>query len=106
MYRFKSDRIRAHRDTNQSFGKEPTIAGLSIGVPREICFKRVEYDNTNHHLSKLDKKTQNLNFSRRLESRSLFIMSGSSQKYWTHEIPPGVEEGVRFSLTFREFILG
>ena len=104
MYRLKSDRIRAHRDTEQSFGEEPTIVGLSIGAPRDICFKRVEYDNIGGHLSKLDRKKQNLNFSKRLESRSIFIMCGSSQKKWTHEIPPGEEDGIRFSLTFREFI--
>jgi alkylated DNA repair dioxygenase AlkB len=104
MYRLKSDRIRAHRDTEESFGKEPTIVGLSIGAPRDICFKRVEYDNIGGHLSKIDRKNQNLNFNKRLESRSLFIMCGSSQKKWTHEVPPGEEEGIRFNLTFREFI--
>ena len=67
-------------------------------------FKRVEYNNTNCNKKKLDKPKQNLNFSYKLESGSLFIMGGCSQKYFTHEIPVADTDKLRYSLTFREFI--
>jgi len=103
-YRTGKDYITAHRDTNQSFGEYPTIIGLSFGSERDLLFKRVEYDNTNCNKKKLDKLKQNLNFSYKLESGSLFIMGGCSQKYFTHEIPISDTDKLRYSLTFREFI--
>ena len=89
-YRNSKDYISPHRDTNISFGEYPTIAGLSIGSEREIVFKRT------------DQKGKIFKF--KLNSGSLFIMGGCSQKYYTHEIPPVNNENVRYSLTFREFI--
>lgn len=104
-YRNGQDKIRAHRDTEESFGKEPTIVGLSLGSTRDICFTRVIYDGSNRYLSKIDREKQDLNFSMRLETGSLFIMAGSSQKYFTHEVPESIQdEGVRYSLTFRELL--
>ena len=89
-YRNSKDYISPHRDTNISFGEYPTIAGLSIGSEREIVFKRT------------DQKEKIFKF--KLNSGSLFIMGGCSQKYYTHEIPPVNNKNVRYSLTFREFI--
>ena len=60
---------------------------------------------------KLDKLNQNLNVQQQLESGSLFIMGGSSQRFFNHEIPKStdidsseMESRCRYSLTFREFI--
>jgi len=93
--------IKPHRDTELSFGKEPVIIGISIGSPRELKFNRLLYNGTNKFLSKKDKQNKHLNFSYKLESGSVFIMSGSSQKYWSHEVPPCIDAGCRYSLTFR-----
>ena len=94
-YRTGEDFITAHRDTKLSFGEYPTIVGLSLGSSRNLLFKRVKkYNEVN---------TDN-NFSFKLDSGSLFIMGGSSQKYYTHEIPVADTEDIRYSLTFREFI--
>ena len=105
-YRDGNDYIRPHRDTDMSFGKEPTIVGLSIGQARNICFKRVKYNGCNSPLSKLDREKQNRTFSYNLESGSLFIMAGSSQKFFSHEIPKSDNsfQGCRYSFTFREFV--
>lgn len=84
--------IAPHRDSEISFGKKPTIIGLSIGSERKIDFIR-------NDRSKVD------DFSFNLESGSVFIMGGSSQKYYQHTIPKEYCENVRYSLTFREFIL-
>ena len=95
-YRSGSDYITAHRDTNLSFGEYPTIIGLSLGSPRNLIFKRINKYNIN--------KCKDNSLKLRLESGSLFIMGGSSQKYYTHEIPIEETDDTRYSLTFREFI--
>lgn len=94
--------IRAHRDTDRSFGKEPVIVGVSFGSTASILFKRVNYSGLNTGLSKKDKKNEFLNFKLNLEPNSVFIMAGSSQKYWTHEILELQGSIPRISLTFRE----
>lgn len=94
-YRTGKDFIIPHRDTNLSFGEYPTIIGLSFGSSRNLLFKRVKKYNDGDTY-------QNLNF--KLDSGSLFIMGGSSQKYYTHEIPIADTDKTRYSLTFREHI--
>jgi alkylated DNA repair dioxygenase AlkB len=84
--------IAPHRDSAISFGETPTIIGLSIGNERKINFIRND-------------KTKIDDFSFNLESGSIFIMAGSSQKYYQHTIPKEYCDNVRYSLTFREFIL-
>ncbi len=85
--------IAPHRDSSISFGLEPTIIGLSIGQTRNIKFERLEKDK------------KHMNFSFELESSSMFIMGGSSQLHYHHSIDKELCENVRYSLTFREFIL-
>ena len=96
--------IRPHRDTDKAFGKEPVIIGISFGAPVTMLFKRVNYNGINAGLSKKDKKNEFLNFKLNLKPNSLFIMAGSSQKYWTHEILKLQGPTPRFSLTFRKQI--
>jgi len=106
-YRTGKDRIRAHRDTKDSFGKKPTILGLSFGDEREIKFVRIMNGlnkEKNIHIYKKDKENKHLNFKQKLEDGSLFIMAGCSQKYFTHEIPQCNSKEQRYSATFREFI--
>ena len=80
--------IAPHRDSEISFGEEPTIVNLSLGATRTLLF-----ENSNE------------NFSFDLESGSLFIMGGSSQKSYLHSIKKSECNNIRYSLTFREFIL-
>ena len=104
-YNDGSNRIRHHRDTDKAFGTSPTIIGISLGATRVIEFKRVLYNGSNKQLSKKDKKTQYMNFKMKLESGSMFIMAGSSQKYWTHGILADHDVvDRRYSLTMREQI--
>jgi alkylated DNA repair dioxygenase AlkB len=79
--------IAPHRDSINSFGKEPTIINLSIGATRTLLFHN-------------DQET--LKFD--LTSGSLFIMSGSSQEHYLHSIQKSDCPNVRYSFTFREFI--
>lgn len=76
--------ISPHRDNLTIFGEYPTILNFSLGSSRDIVFKK--------------KGREEIRF--RLDSRSLFIMSGFSQ---THEIPRSdMKKDVRYSITLRE----
>ena len=88
-YRTGVDHIKPHRDSNYSFGNEPTVLIYSIGATRKLTF-------TNNKTKK--------QFSYDLEDGSLFIMNGRSQEDYTHEVPPSDTKDVRYSLTFREYI--
>ena len=79
--------IPPHKDTHLSFGLNPTIIGISYGDTRIFTIK-----NTKEK------------YSFNLESGSMFIMAGSSQRYYTHETEKSNTNKSRFSLTFREFI--
>ena len=103
-YRNGMDSIRPHRDTSESFGDYPTIAGLSFGAKRNICIKKIADESYETNSLKHD-QNDSYNLNVELEDNSLFIMAGASQKYFTHEIPKNPEcNNERFSLTFREYI--
>jgi len=80
--------IAPHRDSQISFGEEPTIINLSLGATRTLVFEN-----------------NNEKFTFDLESGSLFIMGGASQKCYLHSIKKSECNDIRYSLTFREFIL-
>ncbi len=82
--------IPHHQDNKKSFGENPIIIGLSIGANRDIEFKNL--------ITKQIHK-----FS--LENNSLFIMSGASQRHYTHSIPESNCDEIRYSLTFRKNII-
>ena len=101
-YRNGNDSIKRHSDNQSHFGENPTILGLSLGGERVISFERRYYNHLNPKNIKKDKNTKD-NFDVKLEDNSIFIMSGSSQKYFTHEVKkePRITS-VRYNLTFRE----
>ena len=80
--------ISPHRDSPDSFGPTPTIIILSLGETRTLMFE-----------NEMEK------FSFDLESGSVFIMGGNSQKNYLHSLLKSDTKNVRYSLTFREFIL-
>lgn len=82
--------IAPHRDSEISFGANPTIVVLSIGENRSLYFDENDTKNT---------------FSFKLMSGSVLIMSGSSQRYYKHYIKKDDTVNVRYSLTFREHII-
>ena len=103
-YRTGMDSIRPHRDTSESFGIYPIIAGLSFGATRTISVKKIANESYDTNSLKHDSNDcYNLNVD--LEDNSLFIMAGSSQKYFTHEIPKNPQcINTRYSLTFRKHL--
>jgi alkylated DNA repair dioxygenase AlkB len=102
-YRDGRDSIRPHRDNQTTFGDNPTVIGLSIGEERNIVFKRIIYNPDKMNSIKEDKINKE-EISIPLKSGSIFIMAGAIQKYFSHEIPKVENKGLRYSLTFREYI--
>jgi alkylated DNA repair dioxygenase AlkB len=102
-YRDGTDSIRPHRDSPESFGETPTILVFSVGETRSLDFKQIIYNPSNMASLKQD-QTSTHNFSYELEDNSLFIMSGASQKYFTHGIPKSDTNKQRYSLTLREYL--
>ena len=80
--------IPPHKDSILSFGEYPIIVCISHGDERTMILKN---------------KNEQYNFN--LKSNSIFIMAGSSQKYYTHEISKKESSLSRYSLTFRHYIL-
>ena len=91
--------IPKHRDSEHIFGNNPVIAIYSEGTPRTMRFRRVHLD-----CNKSIKDTLPIDIV--LEPGSLLIMSGTTQKNYTHEIlrEPDIKEP-RYSLTFRNHVL-
>ena len=87
-YETGEDFIPPHKDTPISFGEYPVIVCLSYGETRQMVLKNNQE-----------------RYQFELKSNSLFIMAGSSQKYYTHEILKNDSMNPRYSLTFREYLL-
>ena len=88
-YKDGNDIISPHKDNSYSFGEYPKILIFSVGSDRDIKLT-----------SDIDKSS----IIFKLKPNSLFIMSGGSQKYFTHEILKSNTKNIRYSLTFREYI--
>lgn len=90
MYRNGDDIISKHIDNPVSFGEYPTIVLISIGEPRTLHFEK--------RCDGVEDKSFNL------ESGSILIMGGATQKCYTHCIKKEDTDKKRYSLTFREFL--
>lgn len=81
-----------HRDKEESLGKTPTIAGISLGAVRDI-----QFESEGFFPKEVPKK---ISFS--LDHGSIYVMGYPTNNYWTHEIPKRTKVyGSRISLTFR-----
>ena len=87
-YETGSNFIPPHKDSSISFGEYPTIICISHGDERTMRIKN-----------------EKESYDFKLKSNSIFIMAGSSQKYYTHEILKNESLRPRYSLTFRNYIL-
>lgn len=104
-YNNGSEFINAHKDDEMIFGNNPTIVSVSFGATRYFTIKRVHYDPECPKSTKLNKEEKHLNRTFELQSGDLLIMSGSSQKYFSHEIEKDNDcDNVRYNLTFRNVI--
>lgn len=89
-YRDHYDSVSWHSDDEVELGKQPVIASLSFGCQREFHFKHKHSGET---------------FKLPLQSGSLLVMSGETQKNWQHAIPKTrIEKLKRINLTFRKIL--
>lgn len=88
-YRDNRDSMGFHSDDEPELGSQPTIASISLGQERTLIFK--------HKTAKPSKRSR-----LPLESGSLLLMSGETQRYWLHGIEKERQPcGPRVNLTFR-----
>lgn len=90
LYHDGAEGMAWHSDAEKDLKKNAAIASLSFGAERKFSFK--------HKESKL---TVNL----LLEHGSLLVMSGLTQQYWQHRLPPTkLVRTPRVNLTFRTIV--
>ena len=91
-YRDHRDSMGLHSDDEPELGEHPEIASLSLGEQRTFVLK--------HKTNKLAKPVR-----LRLESGSLLLMKGNTQRYWKHGLSKETRPcGPRVNLTFRRII--
>jgi alkylated DNA repair dioxygenase AlkB len=85
-YRSGQDSIGWHSDDEPLFGKNPTIASVSLGATRTFKIRHV-----------ISQQSKNI----RLDNGDLLVMGGTFQNYFYHCIPKEPGAGERINLTFR-----
>lgn len=85
-YRDGQDSNGWHSDDEPELGKNPIIASLSLGAPRDFHLRH---------------KQKNLKHKITLENGSLLMMRGPTQHFWQHHIPKRAHALGRINLTFR-----
>ena len=90
LYHDGSEGMSWHCDSEEELEKHSAIASLSLGAERKFSFK---------HKQNKDK------VSLFLQSGSLLIMKGETQKNWLHSLPPTKTiNSPRVNLTFRTIV--
>ena len=92
LYRDGNDKVGWHADDEREFGRNPTIASLSLGATRRFDIKH----RTDHDLS----------YKFELTPGSLIVMTGTMQHHWLHQVPAQKKvTKPRINLTFRKILL-
>ena len=92
-YRDNRDSMGFHSDDEAELGDKPVIASLSLGEERTLILK--------HRRNKLARPVRLT-----LESGSLLLMKGETQRYWKHGIAKETRRcGPRINLTFRRIVM-
>lgn len=87
--------IPRHRDSEEIFGDNPTIIILSLGSTRVMKFSRISPDGRSM------KTIDDEEYEVVLEPGSVLVMTGTTQKYYCHELLRSESDESRFSMTFR-----
>ena len=87
-YRNGADHMGWHADDEKELGKNPTIASVSFGEPRDFILR--------------SKDDPSKKITIPLEHGTVLIMRGALQHFWQHSVPKRTRlENSRFNLTFR-----
>jgi alkylated DNA repair dioxygenase AlkB len=91
-YRDQHDSMGMHSDDERELGPQPIIASVSLGNERTFVLK---------HRTRKDLKRVTMT----LESGSLLLMKGDTQRHWKHGIDKERRPcGPRINLTFRQIL--
>jgi len=89
LYRDENDKDDWHADDEEVLGPHPVIASVSLGAARNFRIRRK------------DRSSDPINIP--LKSGDVLVMSGSTQRYWEHQIPRTKKVlDPRVNLTFRK----
>ena len=89
LYRDGSDSMGWHSDDERELGERPVIASLSLGATRRFRLR---------HRRRKELEPVAID----LESGSLLIMEGDTQRFWKHQVPKTRRAArARVNLTFR-----
>jgi len=101
LYQNGYDSLGAHADSH--FGVDCTsVAGVSLGDTRAFVLAQVRKDPDWKPQPGIQVVRDNT-ITYNVTHGSLLVMSGTTQEYWTHEIPKMEKVGPRMSLTFRKY---
>lgn len=100
LYPSGNDFLNAHADI---YSIEPIVANISLGATRTLNMRQSGRNPEWKPEPGIEVFSHKLQYD--LAHGSLFVMSGTTQDYWTHEIPKMENVGPRISLTFRKFIV-
>ncbi|MES2474446.1 MAG: alpha-ketoglutarate-dependent dioxygenase AlkB [Verrucomicrobiota bacterium] len=90
LYHHGGEGMGWHSDDEKSITRDSAIASISLGAEREFRLKH---------------KTREEKASILLESGSLLVMKGSTQRHWLHAIPKSKRvTAPRINLTFRNMV--
>lgn len=88
LYRNGEEGMGWHSDDEPELGKQPIIVSLSLGAERAFDFKHKDSGGKQRIY---------------LETGSLLLMKGATQKHWKHALPKSKKVlDPRINLTFRE----
>lgn len=92
LYRDQTDSMGWHADDEPELGPQPVIASLTLGQARRFRFKPKQ-------------RGIHPSLSLMLESGSLLLMAGATQRNWLHGIDKTTTAtGPRINLTFRKIL--
>jgi len=87
LYHNGSEGVAWHSDDEKELQRGAAIASLSLGAERKFSFKHKQSKDT---------------ISLYLQPGSLLVMTGDTQRYWQHCLPPTKKvHAARINLTFR-----
>ena len=91
-YRDGADAVAWHSDQEPELGSMPTVAVLSLGATRDLCFR--------------EKGKSGARWKVALAEGDLLIMRPGVQERLQHAVPRRAQAGTRVSLSFRPFEAG
>jgi len=101
-----------HSDNEECIPENSIIVSISLGCERDFEIKRMNEKEREYECKKTNIEFISNPFYKdemhryKLKSGSIFIMAGSSQKYWYHQLPKykkKKDNEIRYNLTFREY---